>query len=630
MDEQSLLNALALGEERDWEFKSAKGGLPGSLWETYSAMANTDGGVVALGVERIGEHHHVGGLGDVAQLKKSFWDTVNNRGKVSINLLTDEDVQTRMVGSKAVLIIRVPRASRQQRPVFVGQNPLTGTYRRNYEGDYHCTEQEVGRMLADRVDDSTDSRILENFTLEDLDQTTLNQYRQRFSTRSPNHPWLAEDVKGFLVKLGVWRLDRQTGKDGVTVAGLLMFGQTRAILDPLGVPEFHVDYREKLSDDPQVRWTDRITWDGTWEANVFQFYQRVLPKLTADLKTPFQLERDLFRKDETIVHEAIREALVNALIHADYRGQGGIVIEKYRHAFELSNPGTLLVSREQLLRGGVSECRNKSLQTMFLMIGSGEKAGSGLDKIRQGWAAQQWMRPRIFETYRPDRVGLSLPMVSMLPEDSQERLRSQFGVRMDTLGPVELQALITADVEGCVSNARMQEVTTEHPADLTRILQGLANQGFLRQRGQKRGTLYLLPGRDSIHSAMSSEKLTGDSIHKRGTPYIAPGDSIHKTRDLASLTLEERRKLEVIAAASQADTRLRTEEMRHLILSICDGVYLTAVELGQLLRRNPVGLRTRFLGKMVAEGLLLRKYPDEPNRPDQAYTTRTERRAGGA
>jgi len=77
------------------------------------------------------------------------------------------------------------------------------------------------------------------------------------------------------------------------------------------------------------------------------------------------MQPDLFRKDDTIVHEAIREALVNALIHADFRGQGGVVIEKYRDRFEMSNPGTLLLSFDQLLRGGVSECRNKTIQTMF-------------------------------------------------------------------------------------------------------------------------------------------------------------------------------------------------------------------------------------------------------------------------
>jgi ATP-dependent DNA helicase RecG len=70
------------------------------------------------------------------------------------------------------------------------------------------------------------------------------------------------------------------------------------------------------------------------------------------------------------------EAVVNARIHADYKGQGGVVIERYADRFELSNPGSLLVSREQLLRGGVSECRNKSLQLMTQMVGGGEPAST--------------------------------------------------------------------------------------------------------------------------------------------------------------------------------------------------------------------------------------------------------------
>ena len=106
-----------------------------------------------------------------------------------------------------------------------------------------------------------------------------------------------------------------------------------------------------------------------------------MQKLSIDLKIPFQLNADLFRKGETIVHEAIREALVNALIHADYLGQGGVIIEKYKDRFEFSNPGSLLISIDQLLKGNTSECRNKSLQIMFTMIGAAERAGSGIDKI---------------------------------------------------------------------------------------------------------------------------------------------------------------------------------------------------------------------------------------------------------
>ena len=100
--------------------------------------------------------------------------------------------------------------------------------------------------------------------------------------------------------------------EGLTVAGLLMFGREETLHEAL--PQYHVDFREKLSLDPLVRWSDRLTLDGMWPGNLFQFYLRIIQRLAADLKLPFQLDSELFRKGETVVHEAIREALVNALL----------------------------------------------------------------------------------------------------------------------------------------------------------------------------------------------------------------------------------------------------------------------------------------------------------------------------
>lgn len=614
MDVPELLKALALGEEKDWEFKSARGGVPRSMWETYSAMANTDGGCLVLGVENDGS---VSGLTNPAQVKKTVWDTLNDRGKVSVNLLSDEDVQTVPVGGKTALVVRVPRASRRQRPVYVGQNPLAGTYRRNYEGDYHCTPDEVGRMLADQAEEPADSRILEHFGLDDLDEPSVQQYRQRFSARAPTHPWLSKDQAGFLAKLGAWRKDRATGQEGLTVAGLLMFGKDEAIRDPAALPGYHLDYREKLSADPGERWTDRLTIDGTWVANLFQFYQRVVQRLTADLKIPFQLEANLVRKDFTIVHEAIREALANALIHADYRGQGGVVIEKYRDRFELSNPGTLLLSLDQIWAGSVSECRNKALQKMFFMIGGGEQAGSGIDKIRQGWQSQHWRFPSIREQVQPDRVRIILPMVSLIPEDSLRRLRKLFGAKFNRLTSPEVQALVTADIEGAVSNRRLQEICEEHPADLTKRLHGLVARGFLRQDGQKR-TFYRLPGTPDprgfglLHS-------TSDSSHKGDSSQKGAEDWSHKLDELSPGVLK---RLQVLAAPAFYGPRLPVDETRKIIRQLCEGRYFTAADLAQLMNRNPNSLRNRFLTPMVEEGLLERKYPEEPNRPDQAYTAK--------
>ena len=599
-----VLARLSWGEGDDLEFKSAKGGLPKSLWETYSAMANTRGGIILLGVENDGS---VSGVGQAEIIKQNFWNTINNRGKVNINLLNSDDVQEVEHPKGLVLAIRIPRATRYQGPVFIGQNPLTGTYRRNSEEDYHCTEQEVGRMLADRAEEPADNRILEHFSLEDLDPASLQQYRQRLASHKPTHPWLSEDDKGLLNKIGGWRSSRATGQQGLTVAGLLMFGREETLREVL--PQYHIDYREKLSENPKVRWTDRLTLDGTWPGNLFQFYMRVIQRLSADLKLPFQLDSDLFRKGETVVHEAIREALVNALIHADYQGQGGVVIEKYQDRFEFSNPGSLLISLDQLMHGNVSECRNKSLQTMFTMIGAAEKAGSGVDKIRMGWSSQHWRSPMIKEQMQPDRVLWILPMMSLIPDESLNRLRKRFGTEFSKFSQLEVQALVTADLEGYVDNARMCQITNKHAADITRLLQSLVSRGTLTQDGQGRWTQYHLPSRsDTVHKESHSVHKDNHSVHK-------DDHSVHNRE----ISPEKWNALLKIAQYSQLNRRLPPKEIESLILRLCENCWLTRKQISDLVQRHPDNLRSRFLTPMVAHGLLHLRHPDKPNRTDQAY-----------
>jgi ATP-dependent DNA helicase RecG len=104
-----------------------------------------------------------------------------------------------------------------------------------------------------------------------------------------------------------------------------------------------------------------------------------------------------------------------------------------------------------------------------------------------------------------------------------------------------------------------------------------------------------------------------DSSHKE------PEDLSHKLDELPPGDLA---RLRTIAGSAHRSPRLPTEEPRKVILDLCEGRYFTAADLDQLMNRNPNSLRNRFLTPMVDAGLLERKYPEEPNRPDQAYTTK--------
>ena len=127
-------------EDNRREVKKAKGGLPASLWETYSSFANCYGGVIILGVrERADGNWEATGLENEDQLRKNFWDTINNPNKVSVNLLTDNDVKIYEISGGIIMVITVPRAIRDQKPVYINGDIFKGTFRRNWEGDYHCT-----------------------------------------------------------------------------------------------------------------------------------------------------------------------------------------------------------------------------------------------------------------------------------------------------------------------------------------------------------------------------------------------------------------------------------------------------------------------------------------------------------
>ena len=137
------------------EAKKATGGLPRSIWETYSAFANTGGGVILLGVaedKKDGRLYSVD-LPDAQRLVAQFLELVNDPRVVNKNILTSKSIAVEVMDGKEIVVIRVPRATRKQKPVYIGGNPLLGTYYRSGDGDFRCTEQQVKQMQEDAARD---------------------------------------------------------------------------------------------------------------------------------------------------------------------------------------------------------------------------------------------------------------------------------------------------------------------------------------------------------------------------------------------------------------------------------------------------------------------------------------------
>ena len=138
-------------EDNRIEAKQALGGLPESIWETYSAFANADGGVILLGVEELPDKSlHALDLLDPKWLLEDFRAGLNDPDLVSVNILTEEHVQIRNVDGKWIVVVTVPRAPAEKRPVYIRQDGRWIAFCRHGEGDFRCTEAEMARMYRQR------------------------------------------------------------------------------------------------------------------------------------------------------------------------------------------------------------------------------------------------------------------------------------------------------------------------------------------------------------------------------------------------------------------------------------------------------------------------------------------------
>lgn len=439
-------------EDNRREVKKAKDGLPNSLWDTYSAFANCKGGVIILGViENPDGSWKTTGLKNGRKLLKDFWDTINNVKKVNINILTDDDVTCYEVNEDTIIVINVPTAKRELKPIYLDNDMMHKTYRRNHEGDYRCSESEVKGMLRDAPEESLDMKVLVDMPMTVFNEDSVRQYRNIHKDHSKNHVWENLPNDEYLERIGAARIAKEDGKIHPTAAGLLMFGEEYKILYEF--PEYFLDFREEMN--VGIRWTDRLqSMSGDWSGNLFDFYFRVYPKLVKDFKVPFKLE-GVFRVDDTPVHKAIREALANCLVNTDFFFPRGVVIKKTESEIIFENPGSIRTGKTQMLKGGDSDPRNKTLMKMFNMIGIGERAGSGVPSIYDVWKSEGFKTPIVEESYAPDRTKLILPIVGIsLGEDfNQASTKPQ-----PSLDEIDLKILDLLKEDGSLSQGKIAKI----------------------------------------------------------------------------------------------------------------------------------------------------------------------------
>lgn len=492
---KEFLDELKLTEDSERECKLAEGGLPENIWETYSSFANTDGGTILLGVKEHRDSFTVNGLTDrqIVKYQKDFWSVINNQNKVSKNILLNHHVRPVRLREKNILRIDVPAADRHDKPVYLGTDPMNGTYRRDYEGDFLCTEEAVRAMFADQRDIAADAEVLDKMGLDVFNKDSVKGYRILFKQLHASHPWNALENDEFLMKLKA-AAKNKNGELSPTAAGLLFLGDAYRITDVF--PNYFLDYREEC-DDKTVRWLFRTHSDeGDWSGNLFDFYHKVINRIDDDIAVPFVQRRNGVRVDRVDIHVALGEAVANALAHANYYGRRGIVIIKKGKELTISNPGTIRITKQEFYAGGNSDPRNPNILKMFGFVNVGERAGSGIDKIMTAWKEQGWKEPEFIFSLRAERVTIKLEVgqVVYVPGAADLREKRDVSYHMKAVSKEEI-ILEYIKRNGSINMGKATEICGYKTKSAARkVIDTMLNKGMIERIGTGPATNYQLKG----------------------------------------------------------------------------------------------------------------------------------------
>lgn len=234
-------------------------------------------------------------------------------------------------------------------------------------------------MIRNSATTSFDSRVMKGYCLDDLDKSTLAEFKGKVSAVFPDNGYEDMGFEEFLIKTGFYgRIG--TGSEYYPNAGcILLFGKYNAIKEV--VPSYFLDYINYQG--TTERWADRLSTDlpNSREMNIFNFYNMVYLKLEALDLSKFQLGDDMVRFDPSL-KPALREALVNTLSHADYTiPRGSVKILAYDDRYVFQNPGCMLIKPEDFFVGGKSELRNEIIMKCFRMLHLSERQGMGGSRI---------------------------------------------------------------------------------------------------------------------------------------------------------------------------------------------------------------------------------------------------------
>lgn len=610
-----------------------------SIIESAIAFANEprlDGGYILLGVVRDAEvppTYSVVGVENPEQLQNDF----SSQCASMLNRRLRPEIETTYIDEKPVVGIYVPESPVSEKPIYLESEGLPrGAFRRIGAADHRCNDNDLREIYEDESRSSHDASVVPDAEREDLDLAALEDYRATRTQFNPNAEELKWSDEDLLQALKGLRKDHN-GALRPTVSGVLLFGSQVALrrLFPLAA---RIDYMRvpgtEWMEDPDRRFIHNIEI----RAPLMQAIRRAQAAVLDDLPKSFSLaEGNLQRIDEPrIPQKALREAIVNAVMHRDYRRNSAVQIIRYANRVEIRNPGYSLVARDQL-NAPNSETRNPAVANVLSDTRFAETKGTGIGVIRREMKRAGLETPQ-FETSREaNRFVTTLYLHHFLDPEDIGWLAQFKDLR---LSKAQVRGLVHAREEGRIDNETYRELNgIRDTLKASQDLRGLRKAGLLEMKEQSTATYYVPT--EKLLAAPTDEKQTelpfdGGTSRAEDEPLQGQGQTLQGESEISGVedetlqgeeqtlqggdeTLQDVLPETLKATLQDLGAQVPQDDLRNLIQKLCRWRALSARELASLLNKNRYYIAQEHIGPMVEAGRLKRTIPEKPTHRNQKY-----------
>ena len=620
-----LLESLNLLDENERIEAKRASELGKSVLETICAFANEPGlggGWLLLGVVRdelaLFPSYEVEGIAQPEKLGADIATQCRN----TFNQPVRVEVNTETINGKAVLVVHVPEAQPQDKPIFFKAQGLPkGALRRISSTDQHCTDDDLEVFYQGRQQESFDGTLVADTTLDDLQPEAIADYRQSRAQANPDAEELRWSDEDLLLSLGCIRRNPQ-GTWQPTVAGVMLFGKPVTLRRCF--PMTRVDYI-RVPGREWVPHPDRRFDTIDLRDPLLRLVRRAQAAILDDLPKGFALqEGDLQRRDTPAIPlRVIREALVNALMHRSYRNHSPVQIIRYANRLEIRNPGFSLKSQDHLGEPG-SQLRNPKIAAALYDTRLAETKGSGIRVMRESME-QAGLTPPLFESDRDNDQFVARYFFHHFLGAEDIAWLAQF--KEIGLNEDEAKALIVVREAGAINNGTYRELTKVDTLTASQALRRLRDAGLLAQKGRGSATYYvpterlLDKGLSSNPEVLSSEseRLSSNSPALTGNPDPLASNPADKYDEALRSQLLDGISGTLAAKVGAVGKRHPPHEVQDVVVALCQVRAWSADELSTVLRRNPEVVRQSYLRPLMREGRLTMTNPKEPNDPQQAY-----------